>query len=104
MYPNPQEALPLTSRPNLEQYRKLAKDLVKSCKSGDPAAIRAWAVRWLERLAALQKNPKSLRTATDISTHVDTVEQFARKTLSRDDAACCVLSNAQFVEIGRAHV
>jgi hypothetical protein len=102
MYPNPQEALPLTSRPNLEQYRKLAKDLVKSCKSGDPAAIRVWAARWVERLAALQKNPKTLRTANDISAHVDSVEQFARKTLSRDDAASCVLTNAQFV-IARAH-
>ena len=30
MYPNPQEALPLTPRPNLEHYRKLAKDLVKA--------------------------------------------------------------------------
>jgi hypothetical protein len=30
MYPNPQEALPLTSRPNLDQYRKLAKELVKA--------------------------------------------------------------------------
>src|SRR5258705_3820811 len=97
MYPNPQEAFPLTSRPNLEQYRKLAKDLVKSCKSGDPAAIRLWAVRWVERLAALQKNPTTLRTANDISAQVDRVEQFARTTLSRDDAASCMLTNAQFL-------
>jgi hypothetical protein len=102
MYPNPQEALPLTPRPNLDQYKKLAKDLVKSCKSGDPAAIRAWAVRWVEKLAALQKNPNTLRTANDISTQVDRVEQFARTMLSRDDAASCVLTNAQFV-IARAH-
>src|ERR1700722_6651452 len=30
MFPNPQSALPLPSRPNLEYYRKLAKELVKS--------------------------------------------------------------------------
>ena len=50
MYPNPQEALPFTSRPNLDQYRKLAKELVKACKSDDAGAIRAWTRRWLERL------------------------------------------------------
>jgi hypothetical protein len=50
MYPNPQEAIPLTARPNLDQYRKLAKELVKSCKSDDAGAIRAWTRRWLERL------------------------------------------------------
>ena len=45
MYPNPQEALPLPPRPNVEQYRKLAKELVKACRSGDPDAIRAWSLR-----------------------------------------------------------
>ena len=35
MYPNPQDALPLPPRPNLEQYKKLAKDLVKAWKSSD---------------------------------------------------------------------
>jgi hypothetical protein len=54
MYPNPASALPLPSRPNLEQYRKLAKDLVKACKSDDPEAPRAWASEWVHRLADLQ--------------------------------------------------
>ena len=27
MYPNPQDALPLPQRPDLEQYKKLAKEL-----------------------------------------------------------------------------
>jgi hypothetical protein len=35
MFPNPQSALPLPPRPNLEQYKKLAKDLVKVCKTGN---------------------------------------------------------------------
>jgi hypothetical protein len=30
----PQDAVPLPPRPNLEQYKKLAKDLVKVCKPG----------------------------------------------------------------------
>ena len=29
MYPNPQDVLPLPPRPSVEQYKKLAKDLVK---------------------------------------------------------------------------
>jgi len=39
MFPNPQDALPLPQRPNLEQYRKLAKELVDAGKTGE-AAIR----------------------------------------------------------------
>jgi len=37
------DALPLPPRPNLEQYKKLAKDLQHACKPGDPGAIRDWA-------------------------------------------------------------
>ena len=60
MFPNPQEALPLPTRPNVEQYKKLAKDLARACKSGDPSAVRRWAVQWMDRLAALQDAPRSL--------------------------------------------
>ena len=48
------DALPLPPRPNLEQYKKLAKDFQHACKSGDPGAIRDWAARWAETLARLQ--------------------------------------------------
>jgi ankyrin repeat protein len=33
------DAIPLPERPNLEQYRKLAKDLQRACNSGDAEAI-----------------------------------------------------------------
>src|SRR5690349_23337452 len=42
------DALPLPSRPNLEQYKKQAKELHKACKSADPQALTAWLTRWLE--------------------------------------------------------
>jgi len=45
------EALPLPPRPNVEQYRKLAKDLLAAVKSGDAAAIHAWARSWFAQLA-----------------------------------------------------
>ena len=44
-------AVPLPPRPDLEQYKKLARDLQDACRSGDPLAIRHWAARWVERLA-----------------------------------------------------
>jgi ankyrin repeat protein len=101
MYPNPQEALPLPPRPNVEHYRKLAKDLVKSCRSGDSAAIRTWAVRWIEALAALQPPSDRLRQ-TEIDASADRVAQFARTTLSgREGSPACALTDAQFV-IARA--
>ena len=106
MYPNPQDALPLPSRPDVEQYKKLAKDLVKSCKSGDPAAIRLWAEQWIEKLAALLRKPKTLRNEKEIAASTDRVEQFARTKLSGGggggSASTCALADAQFV-IARAH-
>ena len=44
-------ALPLPPRPNLEQYKNLARDLRDACTSSDPLAIRQWATRWVARLA-----------------------------------------------------
>jgi hypothetical protein len=32
----------LPPRPNLEQYKKLAKDFQSACKLGDSRAVRAW--------------------------------------------------------------
>ena len=88
MYPNPQEALPFTARPNLEHYRKLAKDLVKACKSHEADAIRVWAARWIGRLPA-----------KDRDVVVERVDAFARAHLSK---SACALTTAQFV-IARAH-
>ena len=48
------DALPLPPRPNLEQYKKLAKDFQHACKSGDPGAIRDWAARWAETITRLR--------------------------------------------------
>ena len=39
MLPNPQTALPLPPRPSLERYKKLAKELVKACRSSNEKAI-----------------------------------------------------------------
>jgi hypothetical protein len=99
MYPNPQEALPLTPRPDVEHYRKLAKDLVKACRSSEATAIRAWASRWINRLATLQPGLKTLHTADETNAAAGRVEKFAGQQFT---GSRCSLTTAHFV-IARAH-
>jgi len=46
------QARPLPPRPNLEHYKKDAKDLLKACALANPYAIQEWAERWFDRCAA----------------------------------------------------
>ena len=93
MFPNPQGALPLPSRPSIEQYKKLAKELVKACDDG-PRAIARWADRWMAALL-----PGSDQRHRDNS--AQEVEEFAVRALHREDRSC-VLADAQFV-LARSH-
>ena len=79
MFPNPQDALPLPPSPSIEQYRKLAKDLVKACESG---TIPTWANRWLA----------SLR----VERAAQQVAEFATRTMN-SEGRHCILADAQFV-------
>ena len=88
MFPNPQDALPLPSHPSLAHYRKLAKDLVKACKS-DPSAIGAWADRWMQSLLDRSDRRHVDRAASAVA-------EFATKTLKGKERGC-VLADAQFV-------
>jgi hypothetical protein len=98
VYPNPQDVLPLPPRPNLDQYRKRAKDLVKACKSGESAAIREWVERWLDALDAAQPIGKPTR-ADAARQRADQIEEFARAKLSGSASS---LADAQFI-MARAH-
>ena len=104
MYPNPQDVLPLPPRPNLEQYKKQAKDLVKACKSGTPDAIREWVVNWLDALARLQQATITADLRASMDRRVDQIERFAREKLTGSGTpdANCGLTDAHFV-IARAH-
>ena len=96
MFPNPQDALPLPARPSLEQYRKLAKDLVKACTSGAPRAIAAWTDRWMASLL-----PGADRRSRDRA--ANQVEEFAIRVMTGEGGTrTCVLADAQFV-IARSH-
>lgn len=95
MYPNPQDVLPLPPRPDLDHYRKRAKDLVRACCSGEEDAVRRWAAQWVRDLISHHLDAVRL---SDAGRRIDQVTQFARDRLARD----CALSHAQFV-IARAH-
>ena len=97
MFPNPQDALPLPPRPNFDQYKKRAKDLLKASHSDDPAAIRAWAANWIDSLGRLSALTITSQLPVRIDHWTHELEKFARQKLSET----CTLSAAQFI-IARA--
>jgi ankyrin repeat protein len=104
MFPNPQAALPLPHRPSIEQYKKLAKELVRACKSGDPDAVGDWAKRWIETLVKLAGLTITPQLPVRVEAWVEQVGEFARRHLSEagSHGAKCSLGGAQFV-LARSH-
>ena len=88
------EAVPLPPRPNLEQYRKLAKDLQRACQSGEAEAVRAWVRQWVETLVRLNAPEMPPRVGREIG---GGVEWQWRKLKPP-----CTLAGAQFF-IARCH-
>ena len=99
MFPNPQDALPLPPNPNLQQYRKIAKDLVKACKSGESGSIRSWAQEWIQDLVRLSGLVMTPTLPVHTQNWIDEVEKFAKSKLATGP---CRLVDAQFV-IARSH-
>lgn len=92
MYPNPQDVLPLPPRPDIGQYRKRARELVRAHGIGDGAVLE-WAGRWVaDLLEPGPYSPPPRRFAGEIA-------DFAASRLGREKGK---LSQAQFV-IARAH-
>ena len=98
MYPNMQDVLPLPARPDVDQYRKRAKELTKACLSAEGGALHEWSKRWVTDLARLVA-PDDAGAFGDIARHAEQIAEFARVRLTR---AGCALSEAQFI-IARAH-
>src|ERR1035438_4715244 len=97
------DALPLPPRPNLEQYKKLAKDFQSACKSNESGAIHGWAVRWLEKLARLQSVEITPEVRNQFDAEAKRIEQrWHRFQQTNASAARCTLAGAQFF-IARGH-
>jgi ankyrin repeat protein len=97
------DALPLPPRPNLEQYKKLAKDFQRACNSGDTSAIRDWAIRWVETLARLRGLEITADLRRQLQREGDGIERRWHKLEKTDErAAGCSLTDAQFF-IAREH-
>jgi ankyrin repeat protein len=91
------DALSLPYRPNLEQYKKLAKDFQHACKSGDLGAIHEWAERWAETLARLRGQAITPERKKEIQADIDRVERVWQKSQkSNEPVARCALADAQF--------
>lgn len=104
MFPEPHSALPLPPRPSTERYKKIAKDLVRACRSGEPKAIRAWAEGWVRSLVELSQLSIPAHLPVSIDAWIDGVDAFARRKLRNDTTGgrTCRLADAQFV-IARSH-
>jgi ankyrin repeat protein len=97
------DALSLPPHPNLEQYKKLAKDFQQACKSPDHGAIREWATRWAETLARLQGHEITPDVQREIERDKERVErQWHSIQKSNKHVAGCTLAGSQFF-VARCH-
>lgn len=96
------DAVPLPPRPNLEQYKKLARDFQDACKSSDPDAIRQWAARWVETLARLHGLANWLATRGREADAEQIERRWNKLKENTETLAKCTLAGAQFF-IAREH-
>src|SRR5262249_30141446 len=97
------DALPLPPRPNLEQYKTLARDFQRACRSTDPGAIRDWAAQWVENIARLQGLEITPELQKRIGFEADRMERRWHKFKQQNErAARCRLADAQFF-VARGH-
>src|SRR6476620_4101709 len=102
MFPNAQDALPLPRRPNVERYRKLAKELVKACRLNEPDAIAGWSEKWITNLVKQSGIKLTRRTSRGVRRWIDQVTDFAARKLRSQDSVHCRLADARFV-IAQSH-
>jgi ankyrin repeat protein len=90
------DTLPLPPRPDLEQYRTRAKELVAAAGSDDPEAVRTWAREWLAAIACLEGFPRTPFVHDSLERAVEMVDRHVA------EAPRLALADAQLL-IARAH-
>jgi ankyrin repeat protein len=96
---SPQDALPLPPNPDLDNYKKRAKDLVKAAHDPDPMALAVWAKAWIDSLIQLANLRISSTLPVSADSWIDRLKQFA---LEEKSCAQLSLTRAQFI-LARAH-
>jgi hypothetical protein len=96
------DTLPLPPRPDLEQYRKRAKALVRAAYSPEHDAIGARAADWLRALSRARGGPDSPFTQDSFDRAVQEIERRVRERSREPTARRFSLADAQFL-IARAH-
>jgi ankyrin repeat protein len=97
------DAFPLPARPNLEQYKKLAKDFQAVCKSGDDSGVRVWARTWAETLVRLRGPADTPEVLSEIRSDVERVaRQWRAFRTSTEKVTSSTLAAAQLF-IARCH-
>jgi ankyrin repeat protein len=96
------DTLPLPPRPNLEQYKKRAKSLVRAAGSGDPETVRVWATEWLETLSRLRVESAPPFVQASFDRAMDAIDRGVRERLTGRPDGRLRLADAQFL-IARAH-
>ena len=95
----PQDALPLPPNPDLDHYKKRAKDLVKAANDPNPMALAVWAKAWIDSLIQLSNLHITPTLPVSTDSWTDQLKQFA---LEQKSGAQLSLTKAQFV-LARAH-
>ncbi len=100
MFPNPQDALPVPARPNLEHYKKLAKDLAKAANAVDESALHDWIKNWIESLVKLTNLTITPQLPVRMDRWIDEIEGFTRS--QKMPGRKLALTKSQFV-LARSH-
>jgi ankyrin repeat protein len=97
------DTLPLPARPDLDHYRKRAKELVAAARSDDPAAIDAWRASWLDRLVRLRGGDASTFVRSSYERAFDRIaQQIGEESARSGGRQSLTLATAQHL-IARAH-
>src|SRR5438045_4548856 len=96
------DAVPLPPRPDVEQYKKLAKDLQAVCRSPDLTSFRHWADRLLETIARLNAANAAPTLAERERQAMRLEQRWNQFKASSENAQRCTLTSAQFF-IAREH-